>query len=94
MSEVLMWWYERSAAFPRLSRMALDYLSIPGEYVLRTKCTHTDFIDKPHLWMSSTYSAKASLSCPMSEAACLPKALVLFFASTLGVDEALSRIRM
>jgi len=27
----LMWWYERRATFPRLSRMAHDYLSIPGK---------------------------------------------------------------
>jgi hypothetical protein len=26
----LMWWYEKRVAFPRLSRMARDYLSIPG----------------------------------------------------------------
>ena len=26
----LMWWYEKRVAFPRLSRMAWDYLSIPG----------------------------------------------------------------
>jgi hAT family C-terminal dimerisation region len=29
-SDVLAWWYERRAMFPCLSRMALDYLSIPG----------------------------------------------------------------
>jgi hypothetical protein len=29
--DVLMWWTERRAMYPRLSRMALDYLSIPGE---------------------------------------------------------------
>lgn len=28
----LMWWYEKRATFPCLSRMARDYLSIPGEY--------------------------------------------------------------
>jgi hypothetical protein len=28
--DALMWWYERRATFPRLSRMAHDYLSIPG----------------------------------------------------------------
>jgi len=28
----LMWWYERHDRFPRLSRMARDYLSIPGEW--------------------------------------------------------------
>jgi hypothetical protein len=27
----LMWWNERRTAFPRLSRMACDYLSIPGK---------------------------------------------------------------
>jgi hypothetical protein len=26
----LLWWYTRRAIFPRLSRMARDYLSIPG----------------------------------------------------------------
>ena len=29
-TDVLVWWYEWHATFPRLSRMALDYLSIPG----------------------------------------------------------------
>ena len=27
----LIWWYERCAMFPRLSQMACNYLSIPGE---------------------------------------------------------------
>jgi hAT family C-terminal dimerisation region len=29
--DVLMWWTERRSMYPHLSRMALDYLSIPGE---------------------------------------------------------------
>jgi hAT family C-terminal dimerisation region len=29
-TEPLLWWMERAAMYPRLSRMALDYLSIPG----------------------------------------------------------------
>jgi hypothetical protein len=29
--DVLMWWTERKSMYPNLSRMALDYLSIPGE---------------------------------------------------------------
>ena len=29
----LMWWYDKRATFPRLSRMARDYLSIPREYL-------------------------------------------------------------
>jgi hypothetical protein len=26
----ILWWSERRAVYPRLSRMALDYLTIPG----------------------------------------------------------------
>jgi hypothetical protein len=29
--DVLAWWYEKRTVYPTLSRMALDYLSIPGE---------------------------------------------------------------
>jgi hypothetical protein len=29
--DVLAWWHERRNVYPRLSRMAMDYLSIPGE---------------------------------------------------------------
>lgn len=29
--DVLLWWNEHKSMYPRLSRMALDYLSIPGE---------------------------------------------------------------
>ena len=28
--DALAWWYEQHSAYPHLSRMALDYLSIPG----------------------------------------------------------------
>jgi len=31
MKDRLIWWYERRAMFPQLSRMARNYLSIPGE---------------------------------------------------------------
>ena len=27
----LQWWIDKRSSFPRLSRMALDYLAIPGE---------------------------------------------------------------
>lgn len=33
-SDALAWWYEKCTTFPQLSRMALDYLSIPGEYCM------------------------------------------------------------
>ena len=35
--DVLLWWNDRKASYPRLSRMALDYLSIPGK---STFCFH------------------------------------------------------
>jgi hypothetical protein len=31
--DVLMWWTKRKSMYPHLSRMALDYLSIPGELI-------------------------------------------------------------
>ena len=30
--DVLAWWFEKRTTYPCLSRMALDYLTIPGEY--------------------------------------------------------------
>jgi hypothetical protein len=29
--DVLLWWFEHRHVYPRLSRMAMDYLTIPGE---------------------------------------------------------------
>jgi hypothetical protein len=29
---VLAWWHERRSSYPQLSRMALDYLTIPGKF--------------------------------------------------------------
>ena len=29
----LLWWFEMKAIYPRLSRMARDYLCIPGKFV-------------------------------------------------------------
>ena len=31
-ADSLQWWYEHNQIYPCLSRMALDYLSIPGKY--------------------------------------------------------------
>jgi hypothetical protein len=40
---VLLWWTERKATYPNLSRMALDHLSIPGMYPFTSKIyLHTD----------------------------------------------------
>ncbi len=37
-TDALKWWYDRRAVYPTLSRMALDYLSIPGEQVPPLRC--------------------------------------------------------
>ena len=31
-TDALVWWYEHKHVYPRLHRMALDYLSIPGKF--------------------------------------------------------------
>jgi DNA topoisomerase IA len=31
-TDVCRWWYERRVTYPRLHRMALNYLTIPGKY--------------------------------------------------------------
>jgi hypothetical protein len=33
-TDIFQWWYERRGTYPHLHRMALDYLAIPGEYLL------------------------------------------------------------
>jgi hypothetical protein len=30
--DAIIWWHERQAVYPHLSRMALDYLTIPGKF--------------------------------------------------------------
>ena len=37
-TDVLLWWYEKRSVYPRLHRMALDYLLIPGKQLLRCMC--------------------------------------------------------
>jgi hAT family C-terminal dimerisation region len=32
-TDAIAWWYEKRLVYPRLHRMALDYLTIPGEFV-------------------------------------------------------------
>jgi hAT family C-terminal dimerisation region len=32
-TDAIAWWYEKRTVYPRLHRMALDYLTIPGELI-------------------------------------------------------------
>jgi hypothetical protein len=56
--DVLQWWMDRRSTFPRLSRMALDYLGTPGRFscVLPYPFAHYTSYQQP-LWMSNEYSA-------------------------------------
>jgi hypothetical protein len=43
----LVWWFERKHIYPRLYRMAMDYLSIPGKFIYARNCTHSQQISQP-----------------------------------------------
>jgi hypothetical protein len=58
-SDVLMWWRERRSMFPKLARMATDYLSIPGLISFIFLSTQLTCHYQPHLWMLSGCSAEA-----------------------------------
>ena len=32
-TDPIAWWYKKRSVYPRLYRMALDYLTIPGEFI-------------------------------------------------------------
>jgi hypothetical protein len=70
--DVLGWWYEKREVYPTLSRMARDYLSIPGKFLqfLFSLVIQTDpyFIFKQHLSMLNGPSVKAVFSSPTSVA--------------------------
>lgn len=40
--DALAWWYEHRHIFPKLSRMARNYLSIPGKPFLISEVQNTD----------------------------------------------------
>ena len=40
--DVLSWWFERRHMYPHLSRMAMDYLTIPGASPVGEICSPED----------------------------------------------------
>jgi hAT family C-terminal dimerisation region len=60
-TDALAWWYEHKHIYPRLHRMALDYLSIPGMSVLNSHflSVSNDFsVFEPPPLTSNGYSVK------------------------------------
>jgi hypothetical protein len=45
-TDALAWWYEHKNVYPRLHRMALDYLSIPGMFSNFTTRKYIDYRDE------------------------------------------------
>jgi hypothetical protein len=70
--DVLQWWYEKRKTYPRLYRMALDYLSIPGVFAHNSSYTYTYYVilnsSQLHLLMSNACSAGDGLFCLTCEA--------------------------
>ena len=70
--DILIWWHERRETYPSLSRMALDYLTIPGAFSLPLlKCKHSCriFIPTSNIRRCRTYIQQwqpAFITCSQS----------------------------
>jgi hypothetical protein len=81
---VLEWWRGRRKTYPRLSRMALDYLTIPGTLSMALRFSFLKF-SQLFLLTLNVYSAKATSFCCMCAVGCPFKAHALFYALVPGV---------
>ena len=80
--------------YPCLSRMALDYLSIPGMVQLFVGMLHQPHnLLKQHLLTSNRLSAAADSYFRMFKVVYLHKSLVRYFALVVGAYEDISMIR-
>jgi hypothetical protein len=75
--DVLLWWHEHKSTFPGLSRMALDYLTIPGEY--STSYVPSKILTRvpqPHQQTLNEFLARVEYYCLIFETGCLFRQLV------------------
>jgi hypothetical protein len=87
--DVLAWWHKRRASFPRLSRMALNYLTIPGEqFRLPDTGQWLTLVVKQRPLTSNAPSARDAYSSPTHAAVYWPKQLVASCAWDHGVGSA------
>jgi hypothetical protein len=83
-TDVIAWWHGHRKTYPRLSRMALDYLTIPGKFF------HMFYIiDLNVLLQQRQLTWNASLAvdayyCPMFETDSLRRRRARFFALACG----------
>jgi len=69
--DAVQWWYEKRKTYPRLHRMALDYLTIPGmcNYCIYLSVGFS-FAPQQHLWMLNVSSVVVVFSCHTHVADC------------------------
>jgi hAT family C-terminal dimerisation region len=86
-ADVLMWWTEKKSMYPHLSRMALDYLSIPGELLAYTSATLANASQiqlHPSTW--NTFSARVGSYYLIFGTVCLHSQFVQSCVSAIGAS--------
>jgi hypothetical protein len=85
----LAWWYENRGSYPRLWRMARDYLTIPGTSLV----THTTIelivmsVFQPQVLRLNAYSVKAALLSLIPATVCRRNQSRLFYALGSGLQQ-------
>jgi hAT family C-terminal dimerisation region len=96
-SDARLWWIEKRAVYPRLSRMALDYLSIPGIlsflFIFLILFSNSNKLKQPPS-MSNVFLAKDDSFFLMCAIAYQSSQHVHSFALAHGADWASSTERM
>ena len=60
--DVLAWWHEHRTTYPRLSRMAFDYLSIPGSFLSESCYGFTDMYLIPSITVATSVDVERTFS--------------------------------
>lgn len=98
--DVIAWWYEKRTTYPCLSQMALDYLTLPGKFLIISlpfcslhvlTCL---ILYQPLPLTLNDFSAMASCCYLMFKIGSQLKLLRLFFVLDLGVWLVWLRMRM
>ena len=98
--DVIAWWYEKRMTYPCLSRMALDYLTLPGKFLIISHPFHSLHVltclvlYQPLLLTLNDFSAMANCCYLMFKIGSQLKLLGLFFVLDLGVWLVWLRMRM
>jgi len=89
-SDPLKWWYDHRRVYPNLSRMALDYLSIPGKIHYHVSSFYAKILPKQHQRLSNVSSQKVVIYFTSPETAFLHHLSVPTCALVHGLATAFS----